>query len=180
MYSKIKLIVNNWFYPNKHIVSVPKIVAGKKNIYENFKISFILFSPKNLFLFPVSIILDDFSRVDVCEFSSSESKISATFSCRTIRIGSYKFESKEQVSVTSKGIRIIAPSVKNMKELTVLNIQHSEIIKFVMHFTKQLQIIFIYTKPSCAKYIVNSLQMSQINDKCELTIVQLMIESNTN
>lgn len=69
--------------------------------------------------------------------------------------------------ITSKGIRIVAPSLNNPKELIALNIQNSEIIKVVTHFTKQLHIIFLYTKPSCARYVAHQLQMTQENDKCE-------------
>ncbi|KAG5678957.1 hypothetical protein PVAND_008575 [Polypedilum vanderplanki] len=111
------------------------------------------------------VVPDDFNRVDVINFEEGEDKIATTLTCRTIRIGSYKFDSKEEVHITSKGIRIVAPSVKNVKDITVLNIQHSEIIKFVTHFSKQLSIVFVYTKPSCGKYIVDQLNMSQITDK---------------
>lgn len=52
--------------------------------------------------------------------------------------------------------------------MIVLNIQHSEIIKIVTHFSKQLHIIFLYTKPSCARYIVEQLQMTLEGDKCKL------------
>lgn len=70
--------------------------------------------------------------------------------------------------MTTKGIRIIAPNVKNPKEYKELNIMHSEIVKIVYHLSKQLQIIFLYTKPSCARYVGSVLQMTQDgNDKCE-------------
>jgi hypothetical protein len=72
--------------------------------------------------------------------------------------------------ITTRGIRIVAPALKN-KELTVLNIQHSEIVKVVVHFSKQLHIIFLYTKPSCARFIAEQLQMSQSNDKCKFSSI---------
>jgi hypothetical protein len=93
--------------------------------------------------------------------------MSASFTCRTIRIGTHKFDSKEKVVMTTKGIRIVAPSVKNPKDISILNIQHSEIIKVVTHFSKQLHIIFLYTKPSCARYIAEQLSMTLVNDKCK-------------
>jgi sentrin-specific protease 7 len=76
----------------------------------------------------------------------------------------------QQVDITSKGIRIIAPSVKDKNDKVILDIQHSEIVKMITHFSKQLQIIFLYTKPSCARYIVEQLSMTLVNDKCELII----------
>lgn len=73
----------------------------------------------------------------------------------------------DQVDVTNKGLRIIAPSVQNAKENIILDIQHTEIVKLITHFSKQLQIIFVYTKPSCARYIVEQLSMKQVNDRCK-------------
>lgn len=64
---------------------------------------------------------------------------------------------------TTKGIRIIAPSVKNPKESCVINIQSSEIVRVITHFSKQLFIVFVYTKPSCGVYVRESLEMT--NDK---------------
>lgn len=70
--------------------------------------------------------------------------------------------------ITTKGVRIVAPSLKTPKDLIVLDIQHSEIVKVVVHFSKQLHIIFLYTKPSCARYIAEQLHLTQVNDKCKL------------
>jgi hypothetical protein len=130
---------------------------------------------------------DDFVRERVTEFAEGEDKLMTSLTCRSIRIGSYKFESTEKVrcqficqtiishlfthskvDITNKGIRIIAPSVKNPKDIVALDIQHSEIVKLIVHFSKQLQIIFLYTKPSCAKFIVEELSMTKVNEQCEL------------
>lgn len=51
--------------------------------------------------------------------------------------------------------------------MVTLNIQQSEIVKMVVHFSKQLHIIFLYTKPSCARYVVDALELTEANDKCE-------------
>ena len=67
-----------------------------------------------------------------------------------------------------KGIRIVAPNARNSKENTVLNLHSSEIVKIAYHFSKQIQAIFIYTKPSCAVFVRNSLEMgSSETDKSE-------------
>lgn len=127
-------------------------------------------------------------RENVAEFADNEEEITTNILCRTIRIGSYKFDSKDevnffhkdfrflylknlhfQVTITTKGIKIVAPSLRSCKDVT-LNIQHSEIVKVVVHFSKQLHIIFLYTKPSCARYIVEQLQMSPASDKCESNV----------
>lgn len=116
----------------------------------------------------------------------------ASITCRTIRIGTHKFESKEKVStsrskpvcsftifshpqlvITTKGIRIVAPTAKEPKESIVLNIMHSEVVKVITHFSKQLHIIFLYAKPSCGRYIVDQLQLSSSEkDKGELSILK--------
>lgn len=49
--------------------------------------------------------------------------------------------------------------------MVTLNIQQSEIVKMVVHFSKQLHIIFLYTKPSCARYVSFLNEMNQILTK---------------
>lgn len=46
----------------------------------------------------ITHILDDFIRLDVTEFQEGEDKVETSLTCRTIRIGSYKFETKDSVS----------------------------------------------------------------------------------
>ena len=77
-------------------------------------------------------------------------------------------KSSLQVVITTKGIRIVAPSIGN-KENVVIHIQNSEIVKVVLHCSKQLHIIFLYTKPSCARFIAGELQMTQTTDNGELS-----------
>jgi hypothetical protein len=72
----------------------------------------------------------------------------------------------------------VAPSVTNSKDFIALDIQHTEIVKMIVHFSKQLQIIFLYTKPSCAKFIVDQLTMTQVNDQCELLLLNHQIIIN--
>jgi hypothetical protein len=62
--------------------------------------------------------------------------------------------------MTSKGIRIIAPSVENQDESIILDIQNSEIVKLVAHFSKQLSVMFLYTKPNCARYASEQLSLN--------------------
>lgn len=50
---------------------------------------------------------DDFVRVAVDEFTEEESKISTSITCRTIRIGSYKFDSKEKVRNDKAEMKIV-------------------------------------------------------------------------
>ena len=55
--------------------------------------SWKLIIKKNLFF----VLPEDFVRKDVTEFAENETSISTSLTCRTIRIGSYKFDSKEKV-----------------------------------------------------------------------------------
>lgn len=132
-------------------------------------------------------LIENFERKSVVHFAPDETKLSTSLTCRSIRIGTYKFESTEkvcvirdlsiyisscnyhlQVEITNKGIRIFAPNYKNSAEIYPLDIQNSEIVKIITHFSKQLQIVFIYTKPSCARYILTQLQLTQVNDRCKM------------
>lgn len=47
--------------------------------------------------FFVNSITDTFERVNVLEFNDGEEKLATSFTCRSIRIGSYKFDSTEKV-----------------------------------------------------------------------------------
>jgi transcriptional regulator CtsR len=123
-------------------------------------------------------------RKDVTKFGDNERKDITSFHCQTIRIGSFKFDSKEkvrfvivmktinkvqnfvvqQVVITNRGIRIVAPEVTS-KHLILLDIQHSEIVKVVVHFSKQLNVIFLFTTPSCSRYIAEQSRMTESSDK---------------
>ncbi|CRK87759.1 CLUMA_CG001548, isoform A [Clunio marinus] len=105
-----------------------------------------------------NLISDILKRKSVIGFDENQTKTSSTIFCRAICFGSYRIKS-EKVVLTSKGIQIVAPSSEN-KDLTVLNIQHSEIVKLVTSFGRPL-IIFIYTKPSTARYIREQLKLSE-------------------
>lgn len=42
---------------------------------------------------------------------------------------------------------------------------HSEVVKFMAHFSTQLRIIYLRVKPSCGRYIRDQLQMPSSGDK---------------
>lgn len=66
---------------------------------------------------------------------------------------------------TTKGILIVAPSLKHSKDLKALHIMHSEVVKFVAHFSMPTRVIFLRVKPSCGRYIRDQLQMPSSGDK---------------
>lgn len=67
--------------------------------------------------------------------------------------------------LTTKGILIVAPSLKDPKDLKNLLIMHSEVVRFVAHFSATLRVIFLRVKPSCGRYIRDQLQMPSSGDK---------------
>lgn len=53
---------------------------------------------------PLEILLlftEEFVRTDVTQLTGTEGVMSASISCRTIRIGTHKFDSKEKVSLAA-------------------------------------------------------------------------------
>lgn len=72
-------------------VAIITTVAFIVESHENFSISSTLGTN------PRFVFSDDFVRHPVDEFSAGEQKISTSVACRTIRIGTHKFETKEKV-----------------------------------------------------------------------------------
>lgn len=109
------------------------------------------------------VFISEIVRENVADVTNSIDKLYTTLQCRVIRIGSHKYEPTEKVIFSSKGIRIIAPNVKEKSENHILDIQSKEVVKMCSHFSKTLSIIFIYVLPSCAQFIRDSLDMSATN-----------------
>ncbi|RVE49476.1 hypothetical protein evm_005907 [Chilo suppressalis] len=87
--------------------------------------------------------------------------IVTSLNCRTIRIGSYRYTPKEKVYISHKGIKIVAPSLKNESKDVALQIQLKEVVRILVHFGKGLPIIFLYTMSKCGAYIRKVLDMSE-------------------
>uniref|UniRef100_A0A1A9Z8V3 Ubiquitin-like protease family profile domain-containing protein n=1 Tax=Glossina pallidipes TaxID=7398 RepID=A0A1A9Z8V3_GLOPL len=108
-----------------------------------------------------SLIYTDFKRGDVTDLSDCSDQLSTTLSCRVIRLGTYSFEPREPVIITSKGIHIVAPLEANTSEVCTLNIYTREVIKIVAHFSRTTEsTLCFYTLRKCAQYIRNALKMS--------------------
>ncbi|CAG5040142.1 unnamed protein product [Parnassius apollo] len=87
--------------------------------------------------------------------------IVTSLNCRTIRIGSYRYTPKEKVYISSKGIKIVAPSLKNESREVALQIQLKEVVRILVHFGKGLPVIFLYTMSKCGVYIRKALDMTE-------------------
>lgn len=109
-------------------------------------------------------IISDFVREKVTDTQNAVDKIITSFAVKTIRIGSYKFEPKEKVIVSSIGIRIIAPNTKHEADNVILDIQKSEIVKIACHLSHSMSILFIWTSKSCGTFVRDSLEMVRSSD----------------
>lgn len=107
----------------------------------------------------------DLIRLDVTDLKNLPDGLITNLECRTIRIGSLKYDTTDKVVVSSRGVRIIAPNVKRTNEKCILDLQLQEIIKVVVHFSKALNVMFLFTLPSCGAFIRESLEMGLPEDK---------------
>ncbi|XP_058066162.1 uncharacterized protein LOC131215783 [Anopheles bellator] len=111
------------------------------------------------------IIGDDKPRLDVTDVKTLPDGQITQLDCSTIRIGSLKYEANEKVTLSSKGMRIVAPNVKRPTEFVSLDLQMHEIVKVVVHFSKALNTMFVYTLPSCGQYVRQHLEMDLSEEK---------------
>ncbi|EAT47498.1 AAEL001372-PB [Aedes aegypti] len=109
--------------------------------------------------------IEDLIRLDVTDIKNMPDGLITNLECRTIRIGSLKYDTTDKVVVSSRGVRIIAPNVKRTNEKCILDLQLQEIVKAVVHFSKALNVMFLYTLPSCGAFIRESLEMGLPEDK---------------
>ncbi|XP_047986051.1 LOW QUALITY PROTEIN: uncharacterized protein LOC125226181 [Leguminivora glycinivorella] len=101
--------------------------------------------------------MDDGSRDEMSQSSMQDAVASLT--CRTIRIGSYKYTPKEKVTISSKGVKIVAPSLKDESRDVALQIPLKDVVRLLAHFSKGVPVIFLYTVNKCGFYIRKTLDM---------------------
>lgn len=86
-----------------------------------------------------------------------------SFRAKSVRLGTYAYNADDEVTFTSKGIRLIAPNTKRPEEKCVLNIQKKEIVKILFHFGSP-SIIVIFVLNSCTRYVREEINMN-VDDK---------------
>lgn len=106
----------------------------------------------------------DFLRENVIDLNECKDKQKISLSARQIRFGTFKYEPKEDVVLTIKGIRIVAPNIKKTSEKVVLNIQRSEVVKILYNFIAPCALI-IYVKNSCSRYVREQIGMLKDNKR---------------
>lgn len=89
--------------------------------------------------------------------------MNTTIELRELRFGSYNvpMPNTAVVSITHLGIKFNVPHCVD-KAKVALNIQKSDIMKFIVHYGSQLPVVFLYTTPSCGRYIRRSLGMGNV------------------
>lgn len=79
----------------------------------------------------------------------------------SVNIGTFRYKPNDPVVITSKGIRIVSPSVKTPSEKCVINIMRDEIVKLLCHFPTKHDsgAIIIYVRNPCCDYVRETIEM---------------------
>uniref|UniRef100_A0A453YS98 Ubiquitin-like protease family profile domain-containing protein n=1 Tax=Anopheles gambiae TaxID=7165 RepID=A0A453YS98_ANOGA len=104
-------------------------------------------------------------RLDITDVKNLPDGQITQIDCSTIRVGTLKYEANEKVTISSKGVRIVAPNVKRPTEFVSLDLQMNEMKKVLTHFSKGLNVIFLYTNISGGAYVRKHLEMDPSSDK---------------
>lgn len=73
-----------------------------------------------------------------------------------------------QVFISSNGIKIVAPSLKDDNRDVALKIHKKEVVRLLVHFGKGLPVIFLYTMSKCGAYIRKALDMVEDSGRCQV------------
>ncbi|XP_015114998.1 uncharacterized protein LOC107039748 [Diachasma alloeum] len=98
--------------------------------------------------------LDDSTTLD-----NMTSVISTSLSCRTVRIGSYKYVPHEKVIVNSSGLILSVPLLEDDKKTVSIHVMMSSIVKVLIHFGKGMPVLFFYTSVKSGEQIRGVLGM---------------------
>ena len=106
-----------------------------------------------------------------------------SLTCRSIRIGNYKVLPKDKITITEKGVQIKVPSIINPSEVVTLNIVTKDILKVLVHFGKQMPLLFLYISPGACLKTRKLLKMTNSQSfylDVQVTLTSYRIESKSN
>ena len=83
-----------------------------------------------------------------------------SLACRSIRIGSYKVQPKEKITITQKGIQIQVPGIVNPTEVVTISLSKNDILKVLAHFSKSMPLLSLYISSSACQKTRNLLGMT--------------------
>ncbi|XP_076686446.1 uncharacterized protein LOC143378507 isoform X2 [Andrena cerasifolii] len=87
----------------------------------------------------------------------------ASVLCRTIRMGSYKYFSRERVIISQTGVRFSVPLLEDDKSFVPLEVKFQDIVKVLIHFGKAMPVLFFYTSTDTGVMIRQLLGMQDPN-----------------
>lgn len=82
-----------------------------------------------------------------------------TLSCRTVRIGSYKYFPTDPVIISENGLRLNVPSLEDKQKIVKVGIRFRDIIRVMVHFGRLLPVLFFITSPKTAAKVRELLGM---------------------
>lgn len=82
-----------------------------------------------------------------------------SLSCRTVRIGSYKYIPAEHVTISHNGLRLRVPFLEDNKKLVTVDIKYQNIVSVLIHFGKGMPVLFFYTTTSTGSMLREVLGM---------------------
>ncbi|KAJ8674883.1 hypothetical protein QAD02_010669 [Eretmocerus hayati] len=91
--------------------------------------------------------------------SPDSAVISTLLTCRTVRIGSYKYVPNEKISISSNGLRLEVPTLEDDKSTVIVDIRIIDMVKVLIHFAKSMPVLFFYTNPETGLRIRDILGM---------------------
>lgn len=91
--------------------------------------------------------------------ADSTEYIKIGLTCRTVRIGSYRFVPASDVFIDTKCVLIKAPMTDNKQEIKTIRIDKADIVKVLVCFNKSLPVIFYYLNVGVAPSIRELLNM---------------------
>ncbi|XP_063983794.1 uncharacterized protein LOC135165921 [Diachasmimorpha longicaudata] len=87
------------------------------------------------------------------------SVISTSLSCRTVRIGSYKYVPHDNIIINSSGLILSVPLLEDDKKTVAIHVMMSSIVKVLIHFGKAMPVLFFYTSVKSGEQIRGVLGM---------------------
>ena len=83
-----------------------------------------------------------------------------TFSCKTLRIGSYQICPQFKVAISSGKIKFLVPSVKDQSKLVPIEIEYKDVIRILAHLGESA-FIFLLLKSDACKAIREAVKMKR-------------------
>ncbi|XP_033211102.1 uncharacterized protein LOC117169082 isoform X2 [Belonocnema kinseyi] len=88
-----------------------------------------------------------------------EESLHIKLTCRTVRIGSYKYVPPEDVMISEYGLRLIVPTLEDEKKFVKVDVMYEDIVRVLIHFGRHLPVLFFFTSTRAGQNIRNAVGM---------------------